>query len=268
MTRAFKPEEMWRWLVAVAAVTVVIFGTLYLRLLLLLFYPFLKDLAQPTAGFLMSSLIVLAGSLLAPQHRLVTAIVLFVLATFLGPFLLYFHLMGTGVGGLVAVGLVTWWFSPRHTARSAFWIGGAACAALAVFVGLVHARYVDRPAHPEPLPYQLTFALGPAASRVTAFYRYNLGGVFISSEGLCRIDAKPDVIAALVHGLGLQSTNAVPQRFWHMPPYYWPRSMSAGAQAFQSPAFSAEGLGPMGTSYFLLHDRAQERAFVWCKSAF
>jgi hypothetical protein len=254
-------------MLAAAAVVAAFFGTLYFSLFVLFFGPFPKDLAEPTAGFLMASLIVLAGSLLAPRCRFLTAIILFVLSTFLGTFLLSFHFTGAVVGGLAAVSFVTWWFHPRRTTRSTFWVGVAACAALFVFIGLVYARHVDWPARPEQLAFELAHALGTNASRVAAFYRYDLGG-FIDHRWLWRIDAKPDVIALVVSGLGLQNTNAVSQRFWRMPPHYWPRSMPAGAEAFQSPAFSADSRGPDGAHYFMVHDRTHERAFVWFKSNF
>jgi hypothetical protein len=246
---------------------VAFFGVLYLSLFVLFFGPFPKDLAEPTAGFLMGSLIVLAGSLLAPRHRFVTTIVLLVLGTVFGALLLSFHVLGIVAGGLVAVAFVAWWFHSRRTARATVSVGAAACAAFFAFALLVYARHVDRPARPDQLPSELAYALGTKASRLTTFYRYDLGG-FIDHQWLWRIDAMPDVVALVVSGLGLRSTNAVPQRFWRMPPHYWPRSMPVGAEAFQSPAFSADSRGPDGSHYFLLYDKAHERAYVWFKSNF
>jgi hypothetical protein len=179
MTRAFWITEIWRWMLAAAAVVVAFFGALYFNLFVLFFGPFPKDLAEPTAGFLMGSLIVLAGSLLAPRHRFATAIVLCVLGTAVVRLLLSFHVLGALAGSLVAVSFVAWWFHPRRTARSTVWVGVAACAAFLVFLGLVYARHVDRPARPEPLAAELTYALRTNAARVTAFYRYDLGGLRI-----------------------------------------------------------------------------------------
>jgi len=267
MTRAFWIHEFWRWILAPCASVVAFFGALYFSLFVLFFGPFPRPLAEPTAGFIMGSLIVLAGSFVAPRHRIVTAIVLCLVGTLSAIFFLSFHAIGALVGGLIAVAFVAWWFHPRRTVRSTSWVAIGAGAALFAFIGLVYARYVDRPARPEQLPFELTHALGTNASRVTAFYRYDLGG-FIDHQWLWCIDAKPDAVALIVTGLGLRSTNAVPQRFWRMPPHYWPRSMPPGAEAFQSQSFFADGRGHDGDHYFLLHDKTQQRAFVWFKSNF
>lgn len=254
-------------MLAAAAAVVAFFGVLYFSLFLLFFGPFPKDLAEPTAGFLMGSLIVLAGSMPAPHHRFTSAIVLLVLGPTLASLLVGFHAVGAFTGGLSAVAVVAWWFHPRRTRRSTVWVGvglGAACLA---FLSLVYARHVDWPARPDQLPPGLNSALETNASGVAAFYRYDLGG-FIDHEWLWRIDAKPDVVARVVSGLGLRSTDAVPARFWRMPPHYWPRSMPPGAEAFHSSTFSADTRGPDGEHYFLVHDKTQDRAFVWLKSNF
>jgi hypothetical protein len=267
MTRAFWIHEFWRWILAPCASVLAFFGALYFSLFVLFFGPFPRSLAEPTAGFIMSSLIVLAGSFVAPRHRVVTAIILCLVGILSAIFFLSFHAIGASVGGLIAVAFVAWWFHPRRTVRSTSWVAIGAGAALFAFIGLVYARYVDRPARPEQLPVELTHALGTNASRVTAFYRYDLGG-FIDHQWLWRIDAKPDAVALIITGLSLQSTNAVPQRFWRMPPHYWPRSMPPGAEAFQSQSFFADRRGHDGAHYFLLHDKTQQRAFVWFKSNF
>jgi hypothetical protein len=127
--------------------------------------------------------------------------------------------------------------------------------------------YVDRPARPDPLPPELAYALGPHASGLTTVYRYDLGG-FIDHQWLWRLDAGPEVVALVVSGLGLRRTDTVPQRFWRMPPHYWPRAMPVGAEAFQSPAFSADRRRPDGAHYFLLYDKAHGSAYVWFKSNF
>src|SRR5262245_65491376 len=106
MIRTFWAAEIWRWILAAAAVVVAFFATLYFSLFVLFFGPFPKDVAEPTAGYLMGSLVVLAGSLLAPRYRCVTAIVLFVLGTSLGVCLSSFHLLAALAGGLSAVAFV------------------------------------------------------------------------------------------------------------------------------------------------------------------
>ena len=265
MTRTFWTKESWRWIIAAFAVVAVFFGTLYFGLFVLVFGAFPKDLAEPTAAFLMSSLVVLAGSLFVPRYRLVTAIVLFVLSTSLSAALLNLHILGGLAGGFIAVAFVACWFHSRRTVRSTLWVGVVTCLAFFAFIALVYARHMDRPAGRDVLPSELMQALGTNASRVTAFYRYDLGG-FIDHEWLWRIDANSDVVSFVISGLGLQSTNVVPQRFWRMPPHYWPKALPTNAEAFQSPAFSADNRGPDGVYYFLLHDKAHERAFVWFKS--
>jgi hypothetical protein len=267
MTQGRRAAEIWRWILVPCASVGAFYGTLYFSLFVLFFGPFPKDLAEPTAGFLMGSLIVLAGSLASPSRRIVIAIVLFMTGVLPAAFLLRLHLFATLVGGLAAIGFVAWWFHPRRTARATFRVTVGASAAFIAFIGLVYARHVDRPASPEPLTSELSEALGTNASRVSAFYRYDLGG-FIDHEWLWRIDARPDVVALVVAGLDLRRTNAVPRQFWEMPPHYWPRSMPASAETFQSPLFFADSRGPDGSHYFLLYDKTQGRAFVWLKSNF
>jgi hypothetical protein len=260
-------RELGRWILAAAAVGVVFFVTLYFSVFVLMFGAFPKDLADPTAGFLMGLLVVLTGSLLAPRHRFITAVVLLVSNTVLTTVLVGFHFWGTLAGGVLAVAFVAWWFHSRRTPRSIIWVGISACVAFFVFIGVVYARFVDRPARPDALSPQLVHALGTNASLVTAFYRYDLGG-FIDHEWLWRIDAKPEAVALVVSSLGLRSTNAVPRDFWRMPPHYWPRSMPANGEAFQSPMFSADSRGPDGAHYFLIHDKTHNQAFVWVKDNF
>lgn len=176
-------------------------------------------------------------------------------------------LWGTLVGGIVAVAFVAWWFSSRRTKRSTLWVGMGVCVASFVLIGVVYARLVDRPAHPEALSPELVRALGTNASLVTAFYRYDRGG-FIDHEWLWRIDATPEAMAFVVSGLALSSTNVVPREFWRMSPHYWPRSMPAAGEAFQSPMFSSDSRGHDGAHYFMVHDKAQRRAFLWVKYNF
>lgn len=266
MTSVFSMREIWRWILAGVAVAIAFFATLAFSLFVLMFGPFPKDLAQPTAGFLMGSLIVLAGSLPAPRQRFVTALTLCLSSIALAA-VLRFHFLGTLTGGVAAVGFVGWWFYSRRTTRSTLWVSIGLCVAFFIFTGVVYARFVDRPARPDTLAPELVHVLGTNASLVTAFYRYDRGGL-IDRQWLWRIDASPEAIALAVSGLGLRSTNAVPRNFWRMPPHYWPRSMPTGGKAFQSPMFSAESRGPDGVHYFLVHDKAQSRAFVWVKDNF
>jgi hypothetical protein len=266
MARDLPTANGWRWLLAAAAAVVAFFGTVYFSLFVLFFGPYPKDMAEPTAAFLMASVLVLSGSLVAPRHRSATAIMLSFVGAFLGTSLGH-HLVGAVLGGLAAVSFIVWWFNPRRTKRSTVWIMVASCAVLSGFLVVVYARYVDGPAQPDPLPYQLTNVLGTESARISAFYEYDLGG-FIDHEWLWRINAEPDAIAILVGSLGLQPTSDVPPRFWQMPPRYWPRSMPVDAQAFQTAEFHADNRGPDGPHYFLLHDRGRQTAFVWFKNNF
>ena len=256
----------WRWLLAATAAVVAFFSTVYFSLFVLFFGPYPKDLAEPTAAFLMASVLVLSGSLLAPRHKSATATVLFLVGVFLGTSLGQ-HFLGAVLGGLTAVGFLVWWFHPRRTKRSTGWIVITSCTVFCGFLVVVYARHVDSPAQPDPPPYELTYALGTDSSRISAFYRYDLGG-FIDHEWLWRIDAEPETIAILVGRLGLQRTSAVPPRFWRMPPRYWPRSMPVGAEAFQTAEFHADTRGPDGPHYFMLHDKSRKTAFVWLKNNF
>lgn len=205
--------------------------------------------------------------LLAPRHRIAVALVLFVVGTVQATTLLSFHLFGTLVGGGAAVAFVGWWFHSRRTRLSTLRVVAGVSAAFFVVVSVVYARVVDWPEHPEALSPELAHALGTNASLVTAFYRYDRGG-FIDHEWLWRIDGTPEAMALVVSGLGLRSTNVVPGDFWRMSPHYWPRSMPAGGEAFRSPMFSGDSRGPDGSHYFLVHDKAESRAFLWVKNNF
>ena len=267
MRQASKTAMIWRWILVPCASIAAFYGALYFSLFVLFFGPFPKDWADPTAAFLMTSSIVLAGSFVAPRYRVVTALILLMIGALPVMFLLKLHFFGASVGGLVGIAFIAWWFHRRRPARLMTGVSIGACAALIAFLAFVYARYLDVPARAVPLVSELSDALGTNAAGVSAFYRYDLGG-FIDHEWLWRLDAKPDVVAFVVSGLDLRRTNAVPPQFWQMPPHYWPRSMSTGAEAFQSPSFSATSRGPDGNHYFLLYDKTQERAFVWLKSNF
>ena len=264
-------KQVVRWVLVAAAATAAFFATLCFSFLLML-GPFPTDLAEPTSGFLMTIVTVLTGSLLAPRARIAVAVILSVLCiAFLFDFSFGIALKESAVGAIVganiSVALIAWWFHSRRTTWSIICVGLIGFLAFFGFLGLVYARYIDRPARPDALPSQLTRALGTNTSAVSAFYEYDLGG-FIDSEELWRIDASPEAVALVITGLKLNGTNAVPSKFFGMPPHYWPRSFPAGAEAFQSEWFSADSRGPDGLHYLLLHDKKQGRAYVWCKMNF
>ena len=56
----------------------------------------------------MSSFIVLAGSFVAPRHRVVTAVILYLIGTLSAIIFLSFDIFGASVGGLIAVAFVAW----------------------------------------------------------------------------------------------------------------------------------------------------------------
>lgn len=125
-------------------------------------------------------------------------------------------------------------------------------------------RHVDIIAFPDDPPFEIKSLLVENEARC---YVYSLGG-FIDDEYLWRIDANPEVIASIVHELNLGQSKNVPCAFWQMPPYYWPRSLSANMMAYKSPDFPDKGRGDDGKYYFLLHDKSNNRAYVWYKRNF
>ena len=256
-----------RWMAVAASVAVAFVVSVYVNLFVFLFGPFPRDLAEPTAGFVMGALVVLPGALLAPRFRLVVAAVLVALITWIGVAVFRQHVAGPALGGLAAAAFAMWWLHPRRTARVTRGVAAAAAVAGLAFAGLVYARHVDWPARPDALPALLAEALGSEGARVQAFYLHDLGG-FIDHEWLWRIDAPPELVARAVSGLGLEPAGAVPPRFWRMPPHYWPRAMPGGGKAFRSPRFPDEGRGGDGEHFFLVHDRRQGRVFVWLRSNF
>jgi len=260
-------RELLLWFLAAGAVVAAFFAALYFGLFVLILSPFPRDLAEPTAGFTMGLLVVFAGAFLAPRWRLIIGIILLVAnAIFVATFL-KLQFLSTLVGGIVAVVFIGWWFSSKRTRGSIKKFGLGVGIALFVFSGVVYARFVDIPAIPKGLNSELAYALGTNASQVHAFYCYDQGG-FIDHEWLWRIDAPPETIALVVSRLEMRSTNTVPQSFWKMPPYYWPRSMPSGGEAFQNSLFTGDKRGPDGTYHFLVHDKIQNRAFVWVKDNF
>jgi hypothetical protein len=106
MTNAFSIRELLRWLLAAGAVVVAFFVALYFSLFVLMFGPFPKDLAEPTAGFTMGLLVVLAGSLLAPRQRLAVALVLLVAGT-----------AGHSPYELSSLGHFGWWYRCSRVCR-------------------------------------------------------------------------------------------------------------------------------------------------------
>jgi len=64
---------------------------------------------------------------------------------------------------------------------------------------------------------------------------------------------------------GMSQTDHAPAEFWSMSPYYWPRTLPAGARLYATPDFDT---ARRGTCYFMLIDAQRSRAVVWVKSYF
>lgn len=267
MLRALWNSQLCRWVLVPCAVFAAAVGALYIILFVFVFGPFPKDLVEPTAGFLMVASIVLAGALVAPRWSLAVALVLCAAATLTAVWFMKMSIVSASAGALAAVMFVGIWFGPGRSPASTRWIAiGLVCGAL-MFLGLVALRHLDWPAQPDDLPPELRETLGVEDAHAVTFYAYDLGG-FIDREWLWRIHARADLIAQVIAGLKLRRTDAVPPSFWRMAPHYWPRSLPTGAEAFHSPGFTADGRGQDGAYYFLLYDKAHQRAFVWFKNNF
>lgn len=232
--------------------------------------------AALTGGFILGFFTVLAGSIVAPFKRVAVAASVFLLCAGLyvvfapwawlptGGLRLHPHSLSACAGGLAGIGFIAWWVRPHRASWKKLWV---TLGAIVAFAAVAYAQYLDLPAWSDPLPFNLRHALGKGSTHFTAFYLYDLGGLF-DTQSLWRIDANSKTIALVVSRLHLQKVHTVPQRFWRRPPYYWPRSMIAGAEAFQSPMFYGDERGPDGSHYFLLHDKTQGRAYVWVKDNF
>ena len=250
-----------------AAAAAAFVAVLYFNLFVIVLGPFPRDLANPTAGALAALAVILSGALVAPRRRVLVAVALAALVVPANLGLLLFWQLPVAVGSACAVGFVAWLDSSRRTARAtravkiAAWIGAFA------FIGLVAARSIDLPAWPDPVPSELEHVLGAGAPS-PAVYVYDLGG-FIDHAWTWRLDgADAETVARVTAALALQPVTEVPQRFWTMPPYYWPRALPEGATAFSSPSFDAENRGQDGYYYFLVHDARANRAYVWYKYNF
>jgi hypothetical protein len=275
MTHVSRITRTLRWVLAPCASVAAFFVALHFSFDLY-FRSYDQDSSSPLppasaglmGGFILGVFTVLTGLIVAPSKRVAVAASLFVVGAGLYVFNLgrFFtlHTLSACAGGLVACAFVAWWVRPHRTARETLWV---TLGAVVVFASIVYAQYVDLPTLSDPLPWALTPARGAKVAQFTAFYLYELGGL-IDTQRLWRIDANSDMIAFVVSRLELQKVETVPQRFWRMPPYYWPRSMPTGAEAYQSPKFSGYERGPDGSHYFLLHVKTQDRAYVWVKDNF
>lgn len=241
---------------------------LYVGLFGILFGPFPKDLAAPTLGALLPALVTLAGTFAAPRHHVATAVVLAAASVLIeiSGYWPPFHRGASVAGGIVGVAGVAWWRAARRRPLGARHMRRVLAGVALCLVSLVATRYVDWPERPDDIPIALSQAVG-STSGITAFHAYDLGG-FIDREWLWRFEATDDALARVTSSLRLHPTATVPDQFWRMPPYYWPRSLPTDAQVYQSEAFTADGRGRDGQHFLLVYDRHRRRVFVWFKDNF
>ena len=257
---------LWRWLLVAVAAAVAFVVVLYFNLFAIMFGPFPRDLADPTAGALAGSAIVLAGALVAPRQRPIVALVMAALTVVLNWRFQLFWSVPVLVAAVAATGFVAWLDSPGRTPQATRLMKIALSVAFLGFVAVAAARYVDLPAMADATPAELE-SVWPDTSQAPPIYVYDLGG-FIDREWLWRLDADSANVARVASSLALEPVADVPQRFWTMPPYYWPRALPEGAVAFSSRSFDAENRGQDGSYYFLVHDVRGNKAYVWYKFNF
>lgn len=140
-------------------------------------------------------------------------------------------------------------------------------ATVMFFVGIVVSHRLDFPSFPDEPPWQLEQAVGAKLAEIDSFSSYNFLG-FLDTESLWRVKANPDIAEQIVQGLHVQSTKAVPQEFWRMPPWYWPRSLPENAELYQTAGFETVKLGDDGNHYFVVYDKSKNTLFVWHKFFF
>lgn len=159
------------------------------------------------------------------------------------------------------------------TAAAAVWLAPASTALLrrsgivlsVGYVMLLSACFLDWPSIPNEVPYQLATIVD--SKSVNRFCSYPLTS-FIDSEWLWRIDARPEVLDSIATKSGMTTCATIPNAFWRMPPYYWPRAIPTGGQVYCTPSFPAHGRGSDGWHFIMAVDVNRSRAFVWFKNNF
>jgi hypothetical protein len=211
------------------------------------------------------ALAIIAGTAIAPAHRLTAAGGFWILATlFVWKYLRSLpSLIAAFIGGVVATAVIGIWVHPRRPAAARRWI--LTCSGILV-VGLLvffETRRLDWPRRQDPLPW----ALGTNVAGVTACYTHDLGG-FMDTQQLWCLDVTPEAVQLISARLRLETVSVVPPPFWNHSPHWWPRRLPAGAVAFQSSEFEAYTRGRDGDHYFMLYDKEHQRVFVWAKFNF
>jgi hypothetical protein len=124
MSRTFWTTTIWTWLLwlCVPLTAIMGFGVAFYFGLLVLYDNVPQALYQPVGGFIAAFLVVVFGSLTAPMHRAPTAAIIFLIGAFIAwqmvswtdpvtqqPTVL--PIVGTYIGGVLAVLLIGWRFS-------------------------------------------------------------------------------------------------------------------------------------------------------------
>jgi len=250
-----------RVFLAVALLLVSLPGVVYLSFILSLISVLPRDTSLALGELVASVPAVLAVSFTAPpSHRRKFAFLTGALLTAvqcLAVWFLQYSFSGTLVPVAGVVALTLWIARIRRPAL--------VCTALCPV--LLAACYLDCPAWPDR--DLKNFLRGTEALRAgdLRFHSYSLSQ-FIDSEWLWRIDARPEVLETIASERGMLPSDTVPARFWRMPPYYWPRSLPAGARLYSTPSFPAAGRGRDGDHFFMLIDTRRDRGFVWFKNNF
>lgn len=139
----------------------------------------------------------------------------------------------------------------------------SAGAALAVFIALLTASYVDWPEQPDTPRWPLSEMTADHRLTIDKFHYYPLSNGLLNYEELWRIDANTDVLEAIRSELRMRSSDTAPAQFWRMPPHYWPRSLPSEARLYSTLSFPADHY--KGNHYFMLIDVQRGRGLVWAK---
>jgi hypothetical protein len=92
-----------RWLLVPVVSAAAALAAVQISLFVLFLGPFPASLAGPAAGFLLGALVVVAGSLVAPRHRVATAALLLLLGVLPVALLLALDLPSAGAGALLSL---------------------------------------------------------------------------------------------------------------------------------------------------------------------
>jgi len=176
------------------------------------------------------------------------------------------------VGAAAIVWLVGWLIytrsiRPRWVMQTSLLVGlvavvGYYSVTVQMYRAAVGEKTTELPEHFKKLMFE---DLEDAGLAQVKFYTFELGLQFVEHDRLWRVDAPPDVLERMIHYMwSMQPTDKAPDKFWRMPPSYWPRSMPAGGKLYKSAQFDLSGYQRHpGQHVFLLHDTAKSRVYAW-----